>query len=78
MTELDKIFDSVGSRSLFRNKQTLQSNHSPEEIPHRNKQIEHIASILAPSLLANLAVSLLSVDTIISFKNFEFFAERIV
>jgi cell division control protein 6 len=51
MTELDKIFDSVGSRSLFRNKQTLQSNHSPEEIPHRNKQIEHIASILAPSLL---------------------------
>ena len=51
MNNLDKIFDSVGSRSLFKNKQVLQSNYSPETIPHREKQIEHIASILAPSLL---------------------------
>lgn len=51
MADLDKIFDSVGSRSLFKNKQTLQSNYSPEDIPHREKQIEYIASILAPSLL---------------------------
>lgn len=51
MTELDRIFDSVGSRSLFKNKQLLQSNYSPGDIPHRDKQIEHIASILAPSLL---------------------------
>lgn len=51
MRKLDKIFDSVGSRSLFKNKQILQSNYSPEDIPHRNKEIEHVASILAPSLL---------------------------
>ncbi|MEK6936126.1 MAG: orc1/cdc6 family replication initiation protein [Nanoarchaeota archaeon] len=51
MTELDKIFDSVGSRSLFKNKQILQSNYSPEDIPHRDEQIEAIASILAPCLL---------------------------
>ena len=51
MTELDRIFDSVGSRSLFKNKQLLQSNYSPGDIPHRDKQIEQIASILAPSLL---------------------------
>lgn len=51
MSNLDKIFDSVGNRSLFKNKQILQSNHSPTDIPHRNKQIDHIASILAPSLL---------------------------
>jgi len=51
MTNLDKIFDSVSGRSLFKNKQILQSNYSPEDIPHREKQIEHIASILAPSLL---------------------------
>ncbi|MDP2925639.1 MAG: orc1/cdc6 family replication initiation protein [Nanoarchaeota archaeon] len=51
MTNLDKIFDSVGSRSLFKNKQVLQSNYSPNDISHREKQIEHIASILAPSLL---------------------------
>tara|TARA_Y100000310_G_C20605762_1_gene775385 strand:- start:57 stop:1256 length:1200 start_codon:yes stop_codon:yes gene_type:complete len=51
MVGLDKIFDSVSDRSLFKNKQILQSNYSPEDIPHRDKQIEHIASILAPSLL---------------------------
>ena len=51
MADLDKIFDSVSDRSLFKNKQILQANYSPEDIPHRNKQIEHIASILAPVLL---------------------------
>jgi len=48
---LDKIFSSVGSRSLFRDKKILQSNYFPESIPHRNEQIQTIASILAPSLL---------------------------
>ena len=51
MSNLDKIFDSVGSRSLFKNKQVIQSNYSPENIPHRDKQIEQIAAILAPALL---------------------------
>lgn len=53
MVGIDKIFDSVGARSLFKDKQILQSNYSPETIPHRDEQIEHIASILAPSLLGN-------------------------
>ena len=47
---LDKIFNSVGARSLFKNKQVLQANYSPETIPHRNKQIESVASILAPTI----------------------------
>ncbi|MDD5193474.1 MAG: orc1/cdc6 family replication initiation protein [Candidatus Nanoarchaeia archaeon] len=51
MSNLDKIFNSVGARSLFKNKQVLQANYSPETIPHRDKEIEYIASILAPSLL---------------------------
>ena len=51
MGNLDKIFDSVSKRSLFKNKQILQANYSPDDIPHRDKEIEHIASILAPSLL---------------------------
>lgn len=51
MGNIDKIFDSVEDRCLFKNKQILQSNYSPEEIPHREKEIEHIASILAPSIL---------------------------
>jgi len=51
MAEIDKIFDSVETRSLFRNKHIIQSNYTPENIPHRDEQIKHIASILAPSLL---------------------------
>jgi cell division control protein 6 len=51
MSDLDKIFDSVNTRCLFKNKSILQSNYTPENIPHREKQIEHVASILAPSLL---------------------------
>jgi len=49
--ELDEIFDSVKSRSLFKNKQVLQSNHSPGSISHRDEQIQNVASVLAPSLL---------------------------
>ena len=51
MSKLDKIFDSVGKRSLLKEKKILQSNYSPEDIPHRDKQIEQVASVLAPSLL---------------------------
>lgn len=53
MNNLDRIFDSVGNRSLFKNKQILQTNYMPNDIQHREKQIEHIASILAPSLLGD-------------------------
>jgi len=48
--ELDKIFDSVIKNPIFKNKYILQSNYDPEEILHRDKQIEQVASILAPSL----------------------------
>jgi len=51
MENINKIFDSVGSRTLFKNKSVLQSNYSPEEIPYRDKQIEQVASILAPVLI---------------------------
>ncbi len=50
MSKLNEIFDTVNERSLFKDKQVLQLNYSPENIPHRDKQIEVIASILAPSL----------------------------
>ncbi len=51
MNQLDEIFDSIKDRSLFKNKQVLQIKYSPENIPHREKEIKHIASILAPCLL---------------------------
>ncbi len=48
--ELGGIFDSVIKNSLFKNKTILQSNYSPDSIPHREKQIENVASIMAPVL----------------------------
>lgn len=35
---------------LFINKRVLQSNYTPDDIPHRDEQIEQLASILAPAL----------------------------
>ncbi len=52
MDRIDQIFSSFAStsKSLFQNKTVLQSNYSPELIPHRDEQIEAVASILAPIL----------------------------
>ena len=48
--ELKSIFESAVENSLFRNKSILQVRHTPESIPHRDAQIEQVASILAPIL----------------------------
>ncbi len=52
MVELGNIFASAVKNSLFKDKSILQINHTPESIPHRDKQIEQVASILA-SILRN-------------------------
>src|SRR3989344_5465390 len=48
--KLDKIFDSANKNNLFKDKFVLQTNYTPETITHRDKEIEQIASILAPCL----------------------------
>lgn len=50
MNKIDQIFDSFVNNNLFKNKSVLQSNYTPGEIPHRDEQIEMVASILAPAL----------------------------
>jgi len=50
MVGLKKIFDSFIKDSLFKDKSVLQTSYIPAKIPHRNAEIEQIASILAPSL----------------------------
>lgn len=47
---LDDLFDSFIKKSIFKNKIALQANYTPETIPHREKQIKQIASIVAPCL----------------------------
>lgn len=51
MDKVEEIFDSINSRTLFKDKAVLQANHTPGEIPYREKQIEQVASILAPALI---------------------------
>lgn len=48
--KIDHIFDSAIKNSLFKSKNVLQTNYSPDSIPHRDKQIQDVASILAPLL----------------------------
>jgi len=50
MPKLDQIFDNFVKDSLFNDKFVLQTNYTPDTIPHRDKQIEQVASILAPAL----------------------------
>ncbi|MFH0808455.1 MAG: orc1/cdc6 family replication initiation protein [archaeon] len=48
--ELGDIFNTAVNNSLFEDKGVLQVRHTPDSIPHRDKQIKSIASILASIL----------------------------
>jgi archaeal cell division control protein 6 len=50
VSKLDNIFNSFVENLVFKNKKVLQTNYTPENIPHRDEQIESVASILAPAL----------------------------
>ncbi|MEK6898865.1 MAG: orc1/cdc6 family replication initiation protein [Nanoarchaeota archaeon] len=50
MAKLDSIFDSFSEKNIFKDKSILQTNYTPETIPHRDEQVESVASILAPAL----------------------------
>jgi cell division control protein 6 len=50
MVDLDKIFNKVIKKSIFKNKHVLQIDYAPENILHRQQQIKQVASILACSL----------------------------
>lgn len=50
-TTLDNLFTKyIENTSLFRDKTALEIKYTPEDIPHRNKKIQELASILAPTL----------------------------
>lgn len=48
--QIDRIFNSFMKNNLFKDKYVLQTSYSPDNIPHREAQIEQVASILAPAL----------------------------
>jgi len=49
-TKIDDIFNSFDKNVIFKNKNLLQTHYKPEEILHREEQINQMASILAPVL----------------------------
>ncbi len=50
-TKIIGLFEKfLKKESLFENKSVLQSQHVPEELSHRDEQIDQIAAILAPAL----------------------------
>ena len=46
----DFFQDFLSKKSFFLDKKPLQSSHTPDTIPHRDKEIKQIANILAPIL----------------------------
>jgi archaeal cell division control protein 6 len=51
MAEIKNFFQSyLQTESLFKDKMVLQSNYVPDEINHRDEQIQQIAKIIAPAL----------------------------
>ncbi len=50
ISKLNNLFDSAVVNNIFANRVFLQTSYTPENIPHRDKQIETVASILAPAL----------------------------
>jgi len=45
------LFENFLSKNnIFTRKETLQSNYTPQNIPHRDTQIQQIAKILSPAL----------------------------
>src|SRR3989344_4967953 len=49
-SKIDRIFDSFAKESIFQDKSHLQTKYHPDEIIHRDEQLEQVASILAPAL----------------------------
>ena len=48
---LEGFFETyLEKKSLFKNKAALQSHYTPENIPHRDHQVQSMAKILAPAL----------------------------
>ena len=49
--DLTGLFEKfLKKESIFQNKEVLQARYTPEDIMHRDEQIEYIAHILAPAL----------------------------
>ncbi len=54
MSRATETFEKfLSNNSIFSNKNILQANYTPENIPHRDSEIEQIAKILAPALKLN-------------------------
>jgi len=52
---LDEIFDNfLKGSSVFRNRDVLGHDYVPQDLPHRDDHIRHLAEILAPALKGSI------------------------
>ena len=59
-TDPRDIFDDfLKKKKLFKNKEALSSNFIPDDILYRNKEIETLSRVLAPSLLSERVSNIL-------------------
>ena len=50
-SDINKFFENyLEKKGLFEDKKVLQSSYTPNNIPHREKEIKEIASMMAPAL----------------------------
>ncbi|KUK04407.1 MAG: archaeal cell division control protein 6 [Methanosarcinales archaeon] len=48
---LSKVFEELLNRdTLFVNREVLRSTHTPESLPHREKEVNHLANVLVAAL----------------------------
>ncbi len=47
---LEEIFEQAVKSRIFRNRDILSPDYIPEKLPHREREIRHVASVLAPAL----------------------------
>ena len=51
MSTLDEVFDRfLNGNTIFRNREVLRHDYVPEKLPHRETEIKHLGSIVAPTL----------------------------
>ena len=50
MSEIDRIFERFLRSNIFKNRDKLLPDYVPNELPHRDKQITKLATVLAPAL----------------------------
>jgi len=54
--------DLLAQEGIFQSRDVLRSTYTPSELPHREEQINNLASVLVPALRGETALMFSSMD----------------